>query len=123
MATLSAFPNPCLDHTQKRLNIHEYLVEQENATYFVRVCSNAMRDIGMLPKDVAVVVRAKKAAIGDIVLAVVDGEFTIKQLTKGENGNVILQPANPDFKPIEIKEGMDCEIWGVVTGSFRKYSP
>lgn len=123
MATLSAFPSPCLDHVEKRLNIHEYLVDQENATFFVRVCSYAMRDVGLLPKDVAIVSRAKNPNIGDIVMAAVNGEFTIKQLTKGENGNLILQPANPEYMPIEIKEGMDFQIWGVVTGSFRKFNP
>jgi DNA polymerase V len=64
-------------------------------------------------KDVAVLSRVKKAGIGDIVMAVLDGEFTIGQLTKGENGNVILQLANPDYMPIEIKDGMDFQIWGI----------
>lgn len=117
----AGFPSPCDDHIAKRLNIHDYLVDQEDATFLVTINGLSMRDAGLLPKDVVIVDRSKIAAIGNIILAVVDGEFTIKQLAIGENGNPVLQPANPDFKPIEIKDGMDFEIWGVVTGSIRKY--
>ncbi len=117
----AGFPSPCDDHIAKRLNIHDYLVDQEDATFLVTVTGLSMRDAGLLPKDVVVVDRSKNANIGNIILAVVNGEFTIKQLTLGKNGHPVLLPANPDFKPIEIKDGMDFEIWGVVTGSIRKY--
>jgi DNA polymerase V len=118
----AGFPSPCDDHIAKRLNIHDYLVDQEDATFLVTITGLSMRDAGLLPKDVAIVDRSKNANIGNIILAVVDGEFTIKQLAIGGNGNPVLLPANPDFKPIEIKDGMDFEIWGVVTGSIRKYA-
>jgi DNA polymerase V len=118
----AGFPSPCDDHIAKRLNIHDYLVDQEDATFLVTVTGLSMRDAGLLPKDVVVVDRSKNANIGNIILAVVNGEFTIKQLTLGKNGHPVLLPANPDFKPIEIKDGMDFEIWGVVTGSIRKYA-
>jgi len=118
----AGFPSPCDDHIAKRLNIHDYLVDQEDATFLVTVIGLSMRDAGLLPKDVVVVDRSKNANIGNIILAVVNGEFTIKQLTVGKNGHPVLLPANPDFKPIEIKDGMDFEIWGVVTGSIRKYA-
>jgi DNA polymerase V len=117
----AGFPSPCDDHISKRLNIHDYLVDQEEATFLVTVTGLSMRDAGLLPKDVAIVDRSKNAAIGNLILAVIDGEFTIKQLAIDENGNPLLLPANPDFKAIEIKDGMDFEIWGVVTGSIRKY--
>jgi DNA polymerase V len=118
----AGFPSPCDDHIAKRLNIHDYLVDQEDATFLITVTGLSMRDAGLLPKDVVIVDRSKNAAIGNIILAVIDGEFTIKQLTLGKNGYPVLLPANPDFKPIEIKEGMDFDIWGVVTGSIRKYA-
>ena len=118
----AGFPSPCDDHIAKRLNIHDYLVGQEDATYLVTVIGWSMRDAGLLPKDVVIVDRSKNAKVGNIIMAMIDGEFTIKQLALGENGNPVLLPANPDFKPIEIKEGMDFEIWGVVTGSIRKYA-
>ena len=80
-------------------------------------------DVGLLPGDKAVVDRSKLASVGDIVLAVIDGEFTIKTLARKKDGTPRLLPANSTgaFSPIEIKEGMDFEIWGVVTGSFRRF--
>jgi DNA polymerase V len=117
----AGFPSPADDHVEKRLNIHDYLVDQDAATFMVTVAGESMRDAGLLPKDIAIVDRSKEAAVGNIVLAVVDGEFTIKQLGLTEQGNPVLIAANPDYKPIEIKDGMDFEIWGVVTGSMRKY--
>ena len=67
--------------------------------------------------------RPKNSRIVDIVLAVIDGEFTIKTLARKKDGTPCLLPANSTgaFNPIEIKEGMDFEIWGVVTGSFRRF--
>ena len=118
---VAGFPSPADDHIEKRLNIHDYLIKQEDATFMVTITGCSMRDIGLLPKDIAIVDRSKNAAVGNIVLAVVDGEFTIKQLARTEDGSPVLLPANPDFKPIEIKDGMEFEIWGVVTGSIRKY--
>jgi DNA polymerase V len=82
-----------------------------------------MIDVGLLPGDKAVVDRSKQASIGNIVLAVLDGEFTIKTLSRSKEGAVKLLPANSTgaYKPIEITEDMNFEIWGVVTGSFRRF--
>jgi len=117
----AGFPSPCDSHQLKRLNIHEYLVDQEESTFIVSVCSSSLRDIGILPEDKVVVNKAANAKIGSVVLAVVNGEFTLKILALGKNGCPLLNSANADFEPIEIKTGMDFEIWGVVTGSFRKF--
>ena len=117
----AGFPSPCDDHVEKRLNIHEYLVDNEDATFIVEIGGLSMINAGLYPKDKAVIDRSKTAQIGNIVMASVDGEFTIKQLGIAENGNPLLIPANPDFNVIEIKEGMDFQIWGVMTSSFRKY--
>jgi DNA polymerase V len=82
-----------------------------------------MIDAGLLPGDKAVVDRSKLAAIGDIVLAMVDGDYTIKTLARSKDGLPLLLPANKsgEYKPIEVKKHMQVEIWGVVTGSFRRY--
>jgi len=117
----AGFPSPADDHIEKRLNIHDYLVDQDDATFMVTVTGESMRDAGLLPKDIAIVDRSKNAAVGNIVLAVVNGEFTLKQLGLTEQGKPILLAANPAFKPIEINDGMEFEIWGVVTGSIRKF--
>jgi DNA polymerase V len=104
-----------------RLNIHDYLVKNDQYTFMVRVVGESMRDAGLLPGDIAVVDRSRAAAIGNIVLAVIEGEFTIKQLSRADNGNVLLCPANAAYKAIEITEAANFEIWGVVTGTLRKY--
>jgi len=80
-----------------------------------------MVDVGLLPDDKAVVDRSRTARVGDIVLAVLNGEFTIKTLGKHTSGMPRLLPANKDFKPIEITEEMQFEVWGVVIGSFRRF--
>ena len=117
----AGFPSPAEEHVEKRLNPNDFLIDQEDATFFVTIQGYSMMDVGLLPGDKAVVDRSKTANIGDVVLAVIDGEFTIKTLAKNKSGQARLMPANKDFKPIEITEEMQFEIWGVVTGSFRRF--
>ena len=119
----AGFPSPAEEHVEKRLDPSEFLIDQKDATFFVTIQGYSMIDVGLLPGDKAVIDRSKLASIGDIVLAVIDGEFTIKTLARKKDGTPRLLPANSTgaFNPIEIKEGMNFEIWGVVTGSFRRF--
>lgn len=119
----AGFPSPADDHVEKRLDPSEYLIEQVDSTFFVTIQGYSMIDAGLLPGDKAVIDRSKLAEIGDIVLAIVDGDYTIKMLAKSKDGSPLLIPANSsgEYKPIEVKKHMQVEIWGVVTGSFRKY--
>jgi DNA polymerase V len=116
----AGFPSPAEEHVEKRLDPSEFLIDQKDSTFFVTIQGYSMIDVGLLPGDKAVVDRSKQPTIGDIVLAVLDGEFTIKTLSR--NGDVVrLLPANKDYSPIVITEEMNFEIWGVVTGSFRRF--
>jgi DNA polymerase V len=119
----AGFPSPADDHVEKRLDPSEFLVDQVDSTFFVTIMGYSMIDAGLLPGDKAVIDRSKLASVGDIVLAIVDGEFTIKTLGRSKDGSPLLLPANKsgEYKPIEVKKHMHVEIWGVVTGSFRKY--
>jgi DNA polymerase V len=117
----AGFPSPAEEHVEKRLNPNDYLIDQEDATFFVTIQGHSMIELGLMPGDKAVVDRSKTPKIGDVVLAVVDGEFTIKTLSKNKAGQARLMPANKEYKPIEITEGMQFEIWGVVIGSFRRF--
>ena len=83
-----------------------------------------MIDVGLMPGDKAVIDRSKKPKIGDIVLAVIDSEFTIKTLARKKDGSPRLLPANSTgaYAPIDITEEMNFEVWGVVTGSFRRFA-
>ena len=119
----AGFPSPADDHVEKRLDPNEFLIDQADATFFVTIQGESMIDVGLMPGDKAVVDRSKMPSIGDIVLAVVDGDFTIKVLNRGKDGSPRLLPANASgkYQPIEIKENMTFEVWGVVTGSFRRF--
>ena len=117
----AGFPSPADDHLEKCLDANEFLIDQQDSTFFVTIQVESMLNAGLLSGDKAVVDRSKQPKVGNIVMAVVDGEFTIKTLGKAKNGMPRLLPANPAFPVIEIKEGMQFEIWGVVTGSFRRF--
>lgn len=117
----AGFPSPAEEHVEKRLDPSEFLIDQKDATFFVTIQGYSMIDAGLLPNDKAVVDRSKMASVGDIVLAVINGEFTIKTLSRHPSGAPRLLPANKDFQPIEVTEEMQFEIWGVVTGSFRRF--
>jgi DNA polymerase V len=79
-----------------------------------------MINAGIFDDDVLVVDRSRVAQIGDIVLAVLDAEFTVKTLGKSKQGARLI-PANNNYPVIEIKEGQSFEVWGVITGSMRKF--
>lgn len=119
----AGFPSPAEEHIEKRLDPSEFLIDQKDATFFVTIQGFSMIDIGLLPGDKAVIDRSKLASVGDIVLAVLDGEFTIKTFARKKDGALRLLPANSSgaYSPIEITEDMSFEIWGVVTGSFRRF--
>jgi len=118
----AGFPSPADDHVEGRLDLNDYLIKEADATFFVKIIGDSMIDAGIFEGDIAVIDRARLASLGDTVLAVIDGEFTIKILHQSEHGKPVLLPANPVFSPIEIKEGMNFEIWGVVTGTVRKFN-
>lgn len=117
----AGFPSPADDHIEKRLDTNEYLIDQENATFFATVEGESMIDAGLLPGDKAVVDKSKRPVNGDIVVALIYGENTIKTFHRKRDGSIQLLPANPKFKPIEITEDMGFEVWGVVISSFRRY--
>lgn len=115
----AGFPSPADDYTERGMDLNEYLVEHEAATFYVRVTGHSMTGAGILDGDVIAVDRALEPRNGDIVVAVVDNELTVKELfIKGET--IALLPRNPDFAPITLKAGQEMSIWGVVAGVVRK---
>ncbi|PSJ16418.1 LexA family protein [Nitrosomonas supralitoralis] len=119
----AGFPSPADDYVEKRLDISEFLIDHAASTFFVTIKGESMIDVGLLPGDKVVVDRSKTPGIGNIVLAVVDREFTIKIFDRSTSGRPRLLPANSSgaYLPIEIAEDMQFEIFGVVTGSFRRF--
>jgi DNA polymerase V len=116
-------PSAVDDHVEQRLDPSHFLIEDNDNTFFVTIQGYSMIDVGLMPGDKAVVNRSRVASVGDIVLAMIDGEFTIKTLGKTKNGAPRLLPANSSgsYSPIEVSSDMQFEIWGVVTGSFRRF--
>ena len=109
----AGFPSPADDHLERNLDLNSHLVKHPAATFFVRVTGDSMIGAGINDNDILIVDRSLKPSHGKIVIAVVDGHMTVKRLHK-ESGKLILMPENNLYKPIEIKEDMNIEIWGVV---------
>jgi DNA polymerase V len=115
----AGFPSPADDFIDKPLDLNEFLVSHPSATFFVRVEGTSMIDAGIRPGDILIVDRAIDPSSGSIVVAVVDGEFTVKRFQK-KGKRAFLLPENPDFPPLEIEGSMTVEIWGVVTYVIHK---
>ena len=109
----AGFPSPADDHLEKNLDLNSYLIKNPTATFFVRVNGDSMINAGIHDNDILIVDRSLKPSHGKIVIAVVDGQMTVKRLFK-RSGKLILMPENKHFKPIEITDSMTVEIWGVV---------
>lgn len=116
----AGFPSPAEDFAVNRLDLTEILVRHPQATFVLRVAGASMRDMGIDDGDLLVVDRAVKAVHGHNVVAVVDGEFTVKQLHQ-RAGKMKLKAANPTFPDIVPKDGQTIEIWGVVTSSIKRF--
>ena len=112
-AVEAGFPSPADDHLEGSLDLNSYLIKHPAATFFVRVSGDSMINAGINDNDILIVDRSLKPSHGKIVIAVVDGQMTVKRLYK-RSGKLILMPENKNFKPIEITESMSIEIWGVV---------
>lgn len=116
----AGLPQPADDSARDTLTIDEYLIEQPSRTVLVRVKGDSMIEAGIHPGDIAVVEKRHDARPGDLVVAIVDDEFTLKTLAR-DNGVFVLHPANPAYPVIRPKGSL--EIFGVVVGVVRKYKP
>lgn len=118
----AGFPSPAEDFTVNRLDLTQLLVTHPQATYLLRVSGASMHDAGIDDGDILLVDKAIKPKHGDVVVAVVDGEFTVKTLYQ-RAGRLKLKAANPTFADIVPKEGQTVEVWGVVTSSIKRFVP
>ena len=112
----AGFPSPAQDYVEQRLDLNQLCVKRPAATYFVRVSGDSMIDAGIYPDDLLVVDRSITAKHGDIVIASLNGEFTVKEL--GLNPFMLIS-RNKHYQPISICDGDDVEIFGVVTNVIR----
>ncbi|WP_321531720.1 translesion error-prone DNA polymerase V autoproteolytic subunit [uncultured Desulfuromonas sp.] len=112
-AVPAGFPSPASDYCERKLDLNELCIQKPAATYFVRVQGDSMIEAGIFPGDVLVVDRSLSAQHGDIVIAALNGELTVKKLETSPNTRLV--PMNQHHRPIEIPEDAELEIFGVAT--------
>ncbi|HOD18397.1 MAG TPA: translesion error-prone DNA polymerase V autoproteolytic subunit [Candidatus Cloacimonadota bacterium] len=115
----AGFPSPAQDYIEGTLDLNELLITHPNATFFVKVEGYSMTGAGIQPDDILIVDRSLEARNNKIVIAIVDGELTVKRL-KIIDAIYWLVPENPSFESIRIDENIDFIIWGVVTYVIHK---
>lgn len=114
----AGFPSPAEDYAIERVDLNKVLIKHPQATFLMRVRGASMREAGIDDGDVVVVDRSLKPVHGHVVVAVVDGEFTVKRLSK-RGANVKLKAANPTYPDILPRDGQTIEVWGVVTNAIK----
>jgi len=117
----AGFPSPADDYSDSSLDFNEYLIKNRASTFIVRVQGDSMIGAGIDTGDLLVVDRSIRPEPGRIVIAVVDGDFTVKRLHR-ELGRWSLLPENPDYPVINITGEMDFQVWGVVTHAIHSFA-
>ncbi len=114
----AGFAAPVEEHAEEKITLENYLVKNRAATFLLRVKGDSMIGAGIREGDLVVVERSRQPKIEDIVVGVMDGEFTLKRLKK-DKGKFYLQAENPDYPNLYAME--ELKVAGVVTGTIRKY--
>ena len=116
----AGFPSPAEDFKDRELDINDFLISRPKSTVFFQVDGPSVQEFGIYDGDFVVVDRSKNPQSGQIVVAFVNGERLVKKYHVSGDGRVFLVAGHPGYKPLEIKEGMELEVWGVVVGKFGK---
>jgi DNA polymerase V len=109
----AGFPSPADDFLDRTLDLNEHLIRHPSSTFFVKVKGDSMTGAGINSGDILIVDRSLEPKDKRIIVAVVNGDFTVKRVSK-KGDKLSLISENPKYPPIEIKDGMDFEVWGVV---------
>lgn len=116
----AGFPSPAQDYVEKKLDLNQHLIRNINATFIVRVNSLSMIDAGLDINDELIVDRSLEAKHRDVVIALVDNDFTVKRLMI-EKTEHWLKAENPDFDDLHFDDGQELIIWGVVTRVIKNF--
>ncbi len=111
----AGFPSPADEDLADKLDLNEHLIKHPAATFLVRANGDSMINAGIHDNDILIVDRSLPAIDGKVVIVAIDGQLTVKRLQKKKDGSVLLLAENPHYKPIEIHDGNELQIWGVVT--------
>jgi DNA polymerase V len=115
----AGFPSPANDYMTQAIDLNRELVKHPAATFYGRVVGDSMIDAGVEEGDILVIDKSLDAQDGDMAVCFVDGEFTLKYL-RMHDGGISLVPANEKYPVIEVGEGTDFKMWGVVTYVIKK---
>lgn len=118
----AGFPSPAEDYVSEHLDLNEHLIANKEATFYLRAKGNSMIGAGIQDGDLLVVDRSVMPTHRSVVIAVLDGEFTCKRLYR-RAGRIRLIAENPDFPPIDLNDGQQLQVWGVVTSVIHRLSP
>ena len=116
----AGFPSPADDYTEENIDLNEHLISNPFSTFFLRVKGESMLNAGIKDKDLIIVDKSLRAKTGDIVIAMIDGEFTIKRLSM-KNNELYLKAENPNYPDFRFKNHIDIQIWGGVIYSIHSF--
>lgn len=117
----AGFPSPAESYIETSINLNKELIRHPSATFFVRASGDSMIDAGIRPNATLVVDRVVETKSGDIIIARIGDELCVKELLINDEGKVFLMPKNESYKPFEVTEDLDFEIWGKVVCSINMY--
>jgi DNA polymerase V len=115
----AGFPSPAGDYEENRLDLNKHLVRNPPATFFVRVAGDSMVGAGIHPDDILVVDRSLEPKDGNVIIAAIDGELTVKRI-RIRRKKLYLEPENENYSAREIRSDNAFEVWGVVTNVIHK---
>ena len=116
----AGFPSPADDYTEENIYLNEHLISNPFSTFFLRVKGDSMINAGIKDKDLIIVDKSLRAKPGNIIIAMIDGEFTIKRLAI-KNDELYLKAENHNYPDFRFKNHIDVQIWGVVIYSIHSY--
>ena len=116
----AGFPSPADDYTEENIDLNEHLISNPFSTFFLRVKGDSMINAGIKDKDLIIVDKSLIAKPGNVVIAMIDGEFTIKRLSI-KNDELYLKAENHNYPDFRFKNHIDVQIWGVVIYSIHSY--
>ena len=116
----AGFPSPAEDFTELSISLDKHLIQNPAATFMAYANGNSMSRIGIHHGDILIIDRSLSARDGDVIIALLNGEFTVKQVSIVDKG-LFLVPQNPQYSSVQITTEMGFEVWGVVIFSIRKH--
>ena len=115
------FPSPADDYIEKVIDLNQELIKHPFSTFIVQAEGDSMIEVGIMNETRLLVDRMPEAKSGDIIVARIGDEMCVKQLFITDEGKVFLMPKNENYKPLEITEDMDFEVWGKVIFAITEF--